>query len=164
MFSLQQTNPDAKLPNVLKAHRGAVDVHDVRNRDVGAEIHHPEDVVQRGLVAVVAVIVEDRRVGARQALAVARRLGLRVNAANLGQAGVQVSRLPAPPQQVDEGAMQEEERVARAVGHVEHDAAHAAVPAAVRGALDAVPRAVPRVFLEARFYVDVGGAVQAVER
>lgn len=119
---------------------------------------------QRGLVAVVAIVVENRGAGARQALAVARRLGLRVDAADLGQARVEVRRLPAPPQQVDEGVVQEEERVARAVGHVEHDAADAAVAAAVRGALDAVPGAVPRVLLEARLDVDVGGAVQAVER
>lgn len=139
--------PCSQLPDVLKAHGAAVDVHDIGNSDVGAEIHHPEDVVQRGLVAIVSVVVEDRGSSAGETLAVARRLGLRVDAADLGQAGIQVGILPAPPKQINKTMMQEKQWITGAVGNIEHHAADTTVTASVGRALDAVPSTLPRVFL-----------------
>lgn len=105
---------------VLDADGVAVDIHDLGDSDVLSNASHPQDVVKRGGVAVVVEVRQESIDAERRGLDARPEESLSdVVATNVGQARLVLS-LPLPPDAVQVGVVEEEQRVSRGKGGVIH--------------------------------------------
>lgn len=119
------SNPDL---NILSADRLAAQVHDILDRNVRHNARDPQHVLQRGDVAVVAGVVDQRRRGVVQVLLLQVRVRGDVGpVADIVCPRVRVDLLPVPPEAVQVGVVQEEERLSGGASNAQDRAADTAV-------------------------------------
>lgn len=99
---------------VLAANRITPDIHDIANSDVSKNIQHPNHMVHSRYVSIISIVVEDLGGGGYpfilQQVVVPRDVATAHVSETIGQVGL----LPFPPETVDVGMMQVEQRVSRA--------------------------------------------------
>lgn len=98
--------------DILSAYHVALQIHNIRHRNIGEQVHHPQDVVHGSNIGRVTVVLKHTVRWKQPAVLLQFGIRERVAAAHVCEAGAEVSLLPYPPEPVQVGMVEEEERVA----------------------------------------------------
>lgn len=99
---------------VLGANGIASGIHDIANSDVSKNIQHPKDMIQSRYVSIISIVVKDSGSGGYPLILQQVVVPWNIATSHVRETIRQVCLLPLPPETVDVGVMQVEQRVSRA--------------------------------------------------
>lgn len=120
MYTLHQLELNLASLHILGTNEITAKVHHLCDRSVGDDPYHPKRMIQSRRISRVSIIVQDGSAGIRNLIGQKEVCQRNVTSSHVCQSSCEVDLLPFPPESIEVGVVQEEQRISWATRSVKH--------------------------------------------